>query len=448
MSESPFAVSDIVARRRLNFRKELAFKGWYHSMELPDGSILDGVLSLELLKERLAAMPIPADLTGKRALDIGAWDGWYSFELERRGASVTAVDCVEVENFLVARNRLRSQVDYKELDVLEILPKNVGYFDVVLFLGVLYHLKHPLLALERVCELTRELAIVESYVVDDELARGEVFPRMEFYETDELGEQLDNWVGPSVACLLALCRTAGFARVALQSCVGGRAIVACYRHWEPPAATPLQTPPVLVEAAHYRNYGINFQTARDEYVSCAFDHSNRELGRHNVLPEVSGFGVQPIHVLETKPRSWLVTFKLPPGLAPGWHQVRLRLADSEFSNAQRIAVDMLPAAGPIRVVGIRDGVDWRGNEVCVRQGGQGFLSIWLAGLPDNADRNNVKVLVDGRRQHIEFVSEQDHSGYRQANIPLHELSAPHRATVVVHFGDARTEPVEIDMIQK
>ena len=89
---------------------------------------------------------------------------------------------------------------------------------MVFFLGVLYHLRHPLLALEIVCGLTTEVAIVESFVIDAETWKEHqnAIPTMEFYETFELGNQYDNWNGPTVACLLAMCRAAGFARVELM----------------------------------------------------------------------------------------------------------------------------------------------------------------------------------------------------------------------------------------
>ena len=61
--------------------------GWYHSIELPDGSVIQGHQTLEQLRAASRQFPIPADLTGKRVLDIGAWDGWFSFEMERRGAA-------------------------------------------------------------------------------------------------------------------------------------------------------------------------------------------------------------------------------------------------------------------------------------------------------------------------------------------------------------------------
>ena len=66
--------------------------GWYHSIQLPGGEVIPGLQTLEQLRKRIAQFPIPQDLRGKRVLDIGAWDGWFSFEMERRGAEVVAVD--------------------------------------------------------------------------------------------------------------------------------------------------------------------------------------------------------------------------------------------------------------------------------------------------------------------------------------------------------------------
>src|SRR5712692_2388805 len=167
--------------------QELGRKGWYHSLELPDGRVIEGIISLDQLRSRFARLGLPDDLRGKRALDIGAWDGWFSFEMEKRGAEVVAIDCADVESFRYARKLLGSKVDYRILDVLELSSHELGRFDVVLFLGVLYHLKHPLLGLETVCRLTRDIAIVESFVIDE--ATGGI-PQLEFYETDELGGQL------------------------------------------------------------------------------------------------------------------------------------------------------------------------------------------------------------------------------------------------------------------
>src|SRR6202142_3827987 len=140
----------------------------YHSIELPDGSILPGLQSVEHLRWRLSLFGLPEDLRGKRVLDIGAWDGWFSFECERRGAQVVAVDCVALNTFLEAKELLGSQVEYLELDVDELSTARLGTFDIVLFFGVLYHLRHPLLGLEKVVELCTDLALIESFVIQTE----------------------------------------------------------------------------------------------------------------------------------------------------------------------------------------------------------------------------------------------------------------------------------------
>ena len=140
----------------------------YHSIDLPDGSILPGLQSVEHLRWRLDLFGLPEDLRGKRVLDIGAWDGWFSFECERRGANVVAVDCVELDTFLEARELIGSKVEYLTLDMNELSAARLGRFDIVLFLGVLYHLRHPLMGLEKVLELTTDLALIESFVIERE----------------------------------------------------------------------------------------------------------------------------------------------------------------------------------------------------------------------------------------------------------------------------------------
>src|SRR5277367_827635 len=171
----------------------LAELGYYHSIELPDGRVIPGIQSIEKQRWRLAQFPIPQHLRGKRVLDIGAWDGWFSFEMERRGATVVAVDATKRTRFLEAKAMLNSKVEHVIADISFLTPRDIGYFDIVLFFGVLYHLKHPMLALERVCELTTDLACVESFVTEDHAV-----PAMEFYEGTQLAGQFDNWVGPDV----------------------------------------------------------------------------------------------------------------------------------------------------------------------------------------------------------------------------------------------------------
>ena len=249
------------------WRERLGRLGWWHSFELPDGSVIQGVCELDGLKRRLAQFPIPEDLTGKRVRDIGAWDGWFSFEMARRGAEGVAIDRFDNPRFHEIRDLLGLRVDYRIMEVYDVSPRTVGTFDIVLFLGVLYHLKHPLLALERVCSVTREMAMVESFVLREQdgiTPELDQLKLLRYFEDDDFGGQVDNWFAPTTAAMLAMCRTAGFARAELRNRHEFGAAVACYRKWDDQqAVAPLR----LLAALHAENFGINFSSAKDEYVT-------------------------------------------------------------------------------------------------------------------------------------------------------------------------------------
>jgi len=89
--------------------------------------------------------------------------------------------------------------------------EKLGSFDVVLYLGVLYHLRNPLLALERLVTLTGEVAIIESEAIVIPGFEHRAF--CEFYETNELADDPSNWWAPNLTALRGMCRAAGFARV-------------------------------------------------------------------------------------------------------------------------------------------------------------------------------------------------------------------------------------------
>src|SRR5215469_7514169 len=228
----------------------------YHSIELPDGSVLPGLQPVEHLRRRLELFRLPEDLRGKRVLDIGAWDGWFSFECERRGANVVAVDCIPLDTFLEAKELLQSKVEYLTLDVNELSARRLGKFDIVLFFGVLYHLRHPLLGLEKVTELSTDLVLIESFVIERE--QRQIPAVMEFYECTELGGQVDNWCGPSPEALLAMCRSAGLAQVELLDITQQRASVIAKRRWPEPEASPKTAAPHLHAAINNRTYKSSF----------------------------------------------------------------------------------------------------------------------------------------------------------------------------------------------
>jgi tRNA (mo5U34)-methyltransferase len=302
----------------------------YHSIELPDGSVLPGLQSIEHLRWRLDRFHLPENLAGKRVLDIGAWDGWFSFECERRGASVVAVDCVELDTFIEARRLRGSKVEYLTLDVNELSAEKLGLFDIVLCLGVLYHLRHPLLGLEKAVELSRDLALIESFVIPAEDRR--VPAVMEFYERTELGGQIDNWCGPTPECAMAMCRSAGFAQVELTDVTEQRASIACRRRWPEPDPVAESAPPQLHSVVNNRIYVSRFHPLKDEYLSCYFKCREVHLSADDLFVEVDGFGTQTLAVTANGPGGYQADCLRPPGLEPGRHQVRLRTGRSGRSN--------------------------------------------------------------------------------------------------------------------
>jgi tRNA (mo5U34)-methyltransferase len=433
-----------LVRRWDNERTE---RGWWHSFEMPDGTTIPGVCSVESLRNRIGQFPIPQDLRGKRVLDIGAWDGWFSFEMERRGAEVLAIDNWDNPRFHEARAMLNSRVEYRQMDMYELTPERVGRFDIVLFMGVLYHLKHPLLALERVCALTTDLAAVDSFVLREEHRPGADVSRrpvMEFYETSEFGGQTDNWVAPSLSCLEAFCRTAGFARVELRGELENSACFACYRHWESPRADAPEGPE-LVEVVHNLNHGINFDSSRDELVTIWFRWKGRTLGVGDVQPEVGGYGVRPIYVKQLTEIGWQTNFKLPPGLTPGWHQASLRVDGSRASASQRVAVDLPLVTAEVQIRGMCDSKTWLKDQLD-RSAGD-VLSVWIAGLPENVDRNNLNVSIAGRRAWVAYIG-ADEGGARQINVEVPKDLPAGPAVLTVSIGSSAPSGAGFEIIQE
>src|SRR5579859_2393673 len=104
------------------WQSELETRGWWHSFDLPDGTHIEGVNPIEGQHRRIRQFPIPEDLRGARVLDIGAWDGWFTFEMERRGADVVAVDNWDNARFRQIHSALHSRADYRVMDVYDLTP--------------------------------------------------------------------------------------------------------------------------------------------------------------------------------------------------------------------------------------------------------------------------------------------------------------------------------------
>jgi tRNA (mo5U34)-methyltransferase len=185
---------------------------WYHTIDLGGGIVTRGIDDSPL---RLARAQLPESLRGLTVLDIGAWDGFFSFECERRGAArVVATDYYSWHGsgwgakagFELAREALGSHVEDVDVDVMDIAPGRLGTFDLVLFLGVLYHLRHPLLAIEKIAAVTRGTLILETVVDLVGLGR----PAMAFYPDRELNADPTNWWGPNQEAVVGMLKSAGF----------------------------------------------------------------------------------------------------------------------------------------------------------------------------------------------------------------------------------------------
>jgi tRNA (mo5U34)-methyltransferase len=196
-------------------QEEISKVKWFHTLDLGHGIITPGQ---DDSFAKLKQLRLPEDLTGRTVLDIGAYDGFFSFEAEKRGAKrVLAVDLYagsergggRKAGFNLAKRILGSKVEEAEIDVADMTPERVGSFDVVLFLGVLYHLKDPLSALERVASVTKGLLILETHA--DLLHMDEA--AVAYYPGTELNDDMSNWCGPNHAALSWMLKEAGFKDV-------------------------------------------------------------------------------------------------------------------------------------------------------------------------------------------------------------------------------------------
>jgi tRNA (mo5U34)-methyltransferase len=211
-TETPDALGTLADR--------VAALSWYHRMDL-GGVVTPGVSDT---RRGLPRLKLPHTLAGKSVLDVGAWDGFYSFEAARRGArQVLATDSFawdgscwgSKDGFLLARSVLGLDhlVEDRLIDVMDLSPARLnGIFDVTLFLGVLYHLKDPFTALERVAAVTGELLVLETETGLNLLPS----PACRVYAGRELNHDDGNFFAFNQSALKKLLRVHGFSRVEVK----------------------------------------------------------------------------------------------------------------------------------------------------------------------------------------------------------------------------------------
>jgi tRNA (mo5U34)-methyltransferase len=206
-----------------------ALKPWFHNIELggvptaPEHFLGD----YPNIKWRKFADAIPEDLTGKTVLDIGCNGGFYSMEMKRRGAE--RVLGIDFDEAYLNQARFVAEVTGLDIEFRKLSVYDLGAlhekFDVVLFMGVLYHLRHPLLALDLIREhVTRDLMVFQSMQrgsaeigpVDEnypfwntDLFDEPEFPKLHFIER-RYADDPTNWWVPNRACVEAMLRSAGF----------------------------------------------------------------------------------------------------------------------------------------------------------------------------------------------------------------------------------------------
>jgi tRNA (mo5U34)-methyltransferase len=200
-------------------------RSWYHVLELPDGSTTPGWFDLRPYVHHYG---LPEDMSGMRALDVGTWDGFWAFEMERRGADVVALDLDEEsrldfpprrrpatfstdrrgDGFRLAKEILGSSVERVNMSVYDATPEEIGTFDIVFCGTVLLHLRDQLLALERIAGVCSGTFITaEEY---DKLASLLPFA-VSRYRADR-DKDVVFWL-PSIRTWRAMLWTAGFDRV-------------------------------------------------------------------------------------------------------------------------------------------------------------------------------------------------------------------------------------------
>ncbi len=241
-------------------RQELAeeverLRPWFHAIELPHG--------VRTKRESAGTEPadhpagtwavvrrhLPPDLAGKSVLDVGCNAGFYSVQAKRLGAArVLGIDARqhEIRQALLVRRALGLDLELRRQSVYSLSPARLGRFDVVLALGLIYHCKHLVLALEKLFSVTRGLLIVETEILPEPhaiapppepgqdaalatLAGRPLHPLAFVHNEQRVEEAIANWFVPSAGAASALLRAAGFSQVEVAARFGARAVLVCRR---------------------------------------------------------------------------------------------------------------------------------------------------------------------------------------------------------------------------
>ena len=202
---------------------------WFHNLHLPDGSQTapDHFLGdFPNFKWKELSPHIPEDLTGWKVLDIGCNAGFYTFELAKRGADVLGIDLdphyLRQAQWAAKKFGLEDKVEFKQMQVYD-LTKLQEDFDLIWFMGVLYHLRYPMLALDIISQKVRKMMVFQTLMMPDTKTKHikddyevndrremleEGWPKMAFIEKSFAGDPTNWWV-PNQAAIEAMLHTCG-----------------------------------------------------------------------------------------------------------------------------------------------------------------------------------------------------------------------------------------------
>ena len=241
----------------INIENEIQELGpWFHNIHLPGGvqtAPQHFLGDFPSFKWQEIAPHIPEDLSGWTALDIGCNAGYYTLELAKRGASVRGIDLDEhylkQARWAAQKFNLEESVDFKRMQVYD-LAKEEEKYDIVWFMGVFYHLRYPLLALDIIARRVNKLLIFQTLTMpgmdetsapydmeinDREQMQDPGWPKMAFIE-NRLAKDPTNWWAPNHAGIKAMLRTCGLEVIAqpgheMYVCRPNPAIASDCSHW-------------------------------------------------------------------------------------------------------------------------------------------------------------------------------------------------------------------------
>lgn len=231
MTLTSSSISKASAERQAAEQRQIAaLAPWFHNLHLPSGEqtlprhVLGG--DFPNFKWQQIRRFVPADLHGWRVLDVGCNAGFYSFELARRGASVLAID---VDPHYLAQARwalgemgLQDRIEFRQMEVYDLMRSDER-FDLIWFMGVFYHLRYPLLALDLLAARTRRLMMFQTLTLPGMRVRPDTadcpiedrtpllesgWPKMAFIEHRLAGDPT-NWWAANHAGVEAMLRSSG-----------------------------------------------------------------------------------------------------------------------------------------------------------------------------------------------------------------------------------------------